>query len=75
MSKLFALIPAAGSGARMGADLPKQYLPLAGQPLLYHAAAALCRNRAIERVFLVLSKIASPGAVAAWMTSTAKPKP
>ena len=56
MSKLFALIPAAGSGARMGADLPKQYLQLAGKPLLYHALAGLCGHRAIERVFVVLAQ-------------------
>ncbi|MDR0717689.1 MAG: 2-C-methyl-D-erythritol 4-phosphate cytidylyltransferase, partial [Azoarcus sp.] len=30
----FALVPAAGSGARMGAALPKQYLPLLGKPLI-----------------------------------------
>jgi len=37
----FALVPAAGSGARMGGGLPKQYLPLAGHPLIFHALAAL----------------------------------
>jgi 2-C-methyl-D-erythritol 4-phosphate cytidylyltransferase len=56
MSKLYALIPAAGSGSRMGADLPKQYLPLAGKPVLYHALSALCANRSIERVFVVLAQ-------------------
>ena len=56
MPKLFALIPAAGSGARMGADLPKQYLQLAGKPLLYHALANLCGHAAIERVFVVLAQ-------------------
>lgn len=55
MLKFHALIPAAGSGARMGADLPKQYLPLAGKPLLYHALEPLCRHPAIERVFVVLA--------------------
>ena len=55
MPKFHALIPAAGSGARMGADLPKQYLPLAGKPLLYHALDRLCRHPAIERVFVVLA--------------------
>jgi len=55
MSRLFALIPAAGSGARMGGDVPKQYLDLAGKPLLYHALASLCRNAEIERVFVVLA--------------------
>ena len=55
MSKLFALIPAAGSGSRMGAGLPKQYLPLAGKPLLHHALGCLCRRAEIERVFVVLA--------------------
>jgi len=56
MSKLFALIPAAGSGSRMGGELPKQYLPLAGKPLLFHALDSLCRHAAIERVFVVLAQ-------------------
>ena len=55
MPKLFALIPAAGSGARMGAELPKQYLQVARRPLLYHALASLCGHPAIERVFVVLA--------------------
>jgi len=55
MARLFALIPAAGSGARMGGDLPKQYLALAGKPLLYHALNSLCRNAQIERVVVVLA--------------------
>jgi 2-C-methyl-D-erythritol 4-phosphate cytidylyltransferase len=56
MSKFFALIPAAGSGSRMGAALPKQYLPLAGKTVLYHALSNLCRHAAIERVFVVLAQ-------------------
>jgi 2-C-methyl-D-erythritol 4-phosphate cytidylyltransferase len=55
MPKFLALIPAAGSGARMGAELPKQYLMLAGKPLLYHALDCLARHPAIERVFVVLA--------------------
>lgn len=51
----FALVPAAGSGARMGGALPKQYLPLAGQPLIGHALATLCAHPQIERVFVVLA--------------------
>lgn len=34
---------------------PKQYLPLAGQPLIRHALATLCAVRAISRVFVVLA--------------------
>jgi 2-C-methyl-D-erythritol 4-phosphate cytidylyltransferase len=55
MTRYFALVPAAGSGSRMGDELPKQYLPLAGRPLLFHALAALCANTAIVRVFVVLA--------------------
>lgn len=51
----YALIPAAGGGTRMAAALPKQYLPLAGQPLLCHALDALCATPAIAKVFLVLA--------------------
>lgn len=39
----------------MGAERPKQYLPLAGQPLIRHALATLCAVPAIERVYVVLA--------------------
>ncbi len=51
----YALVPAAGSGARMGGALPKQYLPLAGRPLIRHALATLCAVPEIARVFVVLA--------------------
>lgn len=53
--RYFALIPAAGSGTRMGAGIPKQYAPLAGKPLLQHAVQVLCAHPRIEQVFVVLS--------------------
>jgi len=49
-----ALIPAAGSGTRMTAGGPKQYLPLGGRPMLWHAVRALCVPR-VEAVFIVLA--------------------
>lgn len=55
MSEFFALVPAAGSGSRMGGELPKQYLPLAGQPMIYHALATLCACTDIATVFAVLA--------------------
>lgn len=55
MSRYIALVPAAGSGARFGAEAPKQYLPVAGRPLIYHTLAALCRSARIEAVWVVLS--------------------
>ena len=50
----YALIPAAGSGNRLGAGQPKQYLPLAGRPMLWHAIAAVCLPP-VENVFVVLA--------------------
>ena len=54
MSRYFALIPAAGLGARFGGEMPKQYLPVHGRPLLWHAAAVLAQHPRIERVVVVL---------------------
>nr|MDP2192760.1 2-C-methyl-D-erythritol 4-phosphate cytidylyltransferase [Rhodoferax sp.] len=39
-SRFWALIPCAGSGSRAGADGPKQYRQLAGQPMVLHTLAA-----------------------------------
>lgn len=55
MSAYVALIPAAGIGTRMGDDRPKQYLPLLGRPMLFHAIARLCADARIRSVYVVLS--------------------
>lgn len=55
MPRHFAIVPAAGSGARFGAEIPKQYLELCGKPLIFHALAVLCACRELERVLVVLS--------------------
>ena len=54
-NKNYALIPAAGSGSRMGAELPKQYLPLLGKPMIHHTLSIFCVHPAISRVFVILS--------------------
>jgi hypothetical protein len=41
-----ALVVAAGRGARFGGTTPKQYLNLAGQPLLRHSARSSTRTTA-----------------------------
>jgi len=51
----WALVPAAGSGRRFGAEIPKQYMKAAGKPLIEHALDALLRHDAIEGVVLALS--------------------
>ena len=51
---LYALIPAAGAGTRLRGEMPKQYLPLAGMPMLWHAVRAVCAAP-VENVFVVLA--------------------
>ncbi|WP_428483571.1 bifunctional 2-C-methyl-D-erythritol 4-phosphate cytidylyltransferase/2-C-methyl-D-erythritol 2,4-cyclodiphosphate synthase [Rhodopila sp.] len=42
--QLAAILVAAGSGSRFGAATPKQFLPLAGKPVIRHAAEALAAH-------------------------------
>ncbi|WP_028536976.1 2-C-methyl-D-erythritol 4-phosphate cytidylyltransferase [Paludibacterium yongneupense] len=55
MSRRYAIVPAAGSGSRFGAACPKQYLQLAGRPLMWHTLASLCALECIDKVVLVIS--------------------
>ena len=55
MTRHFAIVPAAGSGARFGAEIPKQYLSLLGRPLIYHTLAALTACPDIDRVWVILA--------------------
>jgi 2-C-methyl-D-erythritol 4-phosphate cytidylyltransferase len=50
----FALIPAAGSGTRLRGAAPKQYAPLSGRPMLWHAISALSVPE-VAAVFVVLA--------------------
>lgn len=40
-ARLWLVVPAAGRGTRIGADRPKQYLELAGQPIMRHTLSRL----------------------------------
>jgi 2-C-methyl-D-erythritol 4-phosphate cytidylyltransferase len=53
--RYFALIPAAGVGARMGAALPKQYARLAGKVMLRHVLDNFAAHDAITHTFVVVS--------------------
>jgi 2-C-methyl-D-erythritol 4-phosphate cytidylyltransferase len=55
MSDCIALIPAAGSGSRMGDVRPKQYLQLLGRPMLLHTAERLCAHARLRAVYVALS--------------------
>jgi 2-C-methyl-D-erythritol 4-phosphate cytidylyltransferase len=49
-----AIVPAAGGGTRLAAPLPKQYLPLAGVPMLVRTLQALLRSRRVDSLILVV---------------------
>lgn len=49
-----ALIVAAGSGSRMGGELPKQFRSIAGKAVLAHAVDALASHPAIDAVQVVI---------------------
>ncbi len=55
MPKFFALIPAAGSGSRMGHELPKQYLSLNDKPMIYQAINTLYQEHYVAGIFVVLA--------------------
>ncbi len=52
MSRIAAIVPAAGLGTRMGADLPKQFLDLDGMPLIIFTLRRLASCPAITEFFI-----------------------
>lgn len=53
--RYWVVVPAAGVGRRMGADMPKQYLQLSGQPVLLHTLKRLASCPGIAGLFLGIS--------------------
>jgi 2-C-methyl-D-erythritol 4-phosphate cytidylyltransferase len=52
MSRIAAIVPAAGLGTRMGADQPKQFLELDGMPLIIFTLRRLAASPAITDFFI-----------------------
>ena len=53
--RFWAVVPAAGIGARMGGEVPKQYLSLLGRPIIVHTLARLCNHPRISGVVVALA--------------------
>ena len=51
-----ALIVAAGKGARLGGDVPKQYRAIAGKPMLRWAVEALVRHPRVDAIRVVIGE-------------------
>lgn len=56
LPNFWAVIPAAGVGARMHADRPKQYLPLAGRTLLEHTLDCFLDHPGLRGLVLALGR-------------------
>lgn len=54
--EIVAVVPAAGVGARMKADKPKQYLTIQGKTILEHTLNVLLTHPAVSRVILAVAK-------------------
>lgn len=54
-SSIWAVVPAAGIGRRMQADIPKQYMSLAGKPVLEHTLSQLLAFDRMAGVIVSLS--------------------
>ncbi|MGZ8448051.1 MAG: 2-C-methyl-D-erythritol 4-phosphate cytidylyltransferase [Candidatus Deferrimicrobiaceae bacterium] len=54
MTRVVAIIVAGGDGRRMGGDLPKQFLPLGGHPLLDRTLSAVAASARVDGIVLVL---------------------
>lgn len=55
-ARIWAVVPAAGVGRRMGAGLPKQYLPLAGSTVIEHTLQRLREHPRIHAVVVALAE-------------------
>lgn len=53
---LIAVIPAAGIGKRVGAMIPKQYLPLLGKTIIEHSLTPFINHPEITRVVVSLAE-------------------
>jgi len=51
------IIPAAGSGSRFGGELPKQFQPLAGKPLVQHVIERFLLDENVSRVIVPVAEM------------------
>lgn len=54
MKQVAAVLPAGGAGLRMGAGVRKQYIELAGQPMVLHALRVFLEHPAVHWVIVTL---------------------
>lgn len=52
---IWAIVPAAGTGSRSGAEVPKQYQPLLGKPMIEYALDVLAQHPDIDGIMLAVA--------------------
>lgn len=60
LRKIWAIVPAAGIGSRMGAVLPKQYLKLQNKAILSHTLQTLIDYEPIEQIVVAVAEQDNP---------------
>lgn len=50
------IIPAAGSGTRFGGEIPKQFIPLRGRPLITYSVEKFLREDVVKRVVICVAQ-------------------
>ena len=53
---VFAIVLAAGSGSRVGGNIPKQYMNLYRKPVAYYSLNAFYSSPLVDKVILVTGK-------------------
>jgi 2-C-methyl-D-erythritol 4-phosphate cytidylyltransferase len=52
---VWCVVPAAGRSTRVGGDIPKQYLPIGGKPMLMHTLTRLATHPLVTGIVVVLA--------------------
>lgn len=60
--RVVAVVAAAGQGTRLGAEVPKAYVPLRGRTLLERSVTAMETSEIVDRVVVVISPAMEPHA-------------
>ena len=58
--RVFAVVAAAGQGTRLGADVPKAYVPLRGRSLLERSVTAMETAEIVDAIYVVVSPAMEP---------------
>ena len=53
---VWCVVPAAGKSTRIGGDIPKQYLPIGGKPMLMHTLTRLATHPLVAGIVVVLAE-------------------